>query len=413
MLFECEYIDNTGKKRKEIMDFDSKQHAYDSLSRRNFIPTKIEPKEDKTKKTKKSLLASIEEKWVEMNIKRGKKRKIKIKDLSLLFYNLSTMLESGLAVDNSLEIILKQTKKSHVRRVLESIIEKIKTGSDLNSAFSSTEAFPNLVSSVIQSGEESGSIDESFKYLAGYYEKQSGLKSKIVSAMIYPIIVIFGTIFAIYFISTNVLPKIMEVIEDAGGEVGISTKILMGLTDFFSHGGVLVLALIIGVPALVIAVMKKRYTYTFDKMLLKIPIFGEILKKNNSIQFTNTLYILLSSGITANKSLDIAINVIQNKYVETEIEKIKRGVMKGESISKNMNEDLFGDVVCNIIKVGEETGELVTPLKRATAYLDAEMQTLTTRLTEIMTPLVILMISGLVGFVLVGTISPIMEIYKM
>lgn len=407
MEFICEYLDHKGKKKTETLEAGSKKDVYKIISSRKGVPLHINPKVKKKPRLKKTKLDKKSSSFSFLQ-----KKKLSKSEVVFLFYNLGIMIESGVSVDKAIEISAKQMKKQSSSEILRRIMDDVKRGMALSEAIKKSNAFPPLVSSVIMSGEEAGNLERSFGYLSAYYENQGKIKSKVVSALIYPAIVIVAIIIAVYIISTTVLPNILQMVEEQGTEIGIATKLLVYAADFFELTGIWSLVIIFGLPTAAFLLLKKMDQKILDFVYLKIPVIKDVIKQNASIQFTTTLFILLSSGITLNKALEICRDVVSNYYIQAEIEKVRRGIMKGGTISENLDEDIFGDVVCNIIAVGEESGNLVEPLEKSTKFLNEKMEETTKRMTELVAPITMMLIAVIVGIVVVGTMMPMMSVYQ-
>lgn len=402
MIFKCQYINHYGRLKTTVLDCDTKQQAFEILKRKRFTPISIQARSSGKEKT------AVEKKTLSIF---GKSKRIKTKELVFFFYNLSTMLESGVPIDMAVALSSKQMKTASSKLILMEIVNDVKRGFSLSESIDKSNAFPELVSSIVRSGEESGNLEESFRYLSDYYEKQAEIKAKVTGAMIYPTMVVLATFVAVYFISTSVLPNILSVVTATGGELSFATKTLVFLSDTFTKLGILSLLIPLVVPAVIFYVFKKQDKYKMDELILKIPLFGSLIKLNSSIQFTTTLYILLSSGVTINRGLEIASDVISNLYIKGQIEQIKKGIIRGESLSANMRVDIFGEVTCNIVQVGEKTGSLAEPLGKAAKFLTVQMNDSTKKLTEMLTPAVMVVIALIVGFIVIGTLQPMFSIY--
>lgn len=407
MQFSCEYIDRKGKNRTDIIEAVNKKEVYRVINERKGVPlsirknkSKSEVKAEKSKLKKKTSFSLI------------KSKKLNKKEVVFFFYNMGIMIESGVSIDKAIEISIKQIKRESSKETLRKIMDDVKRGMSLSEAIKKGGAFPPLVSSVIMSGEESGNLEKSFTYLSSYYENQNKIKSSIISALIYPVIVFVAIIIAIYIISTSVLPNILTMIEAQGTEIGFATQVLIYAAAFFEATGIWSLLIIFGVPTVSFLALRKLDKRLLDLVFLKIPVINDMVKQNSAIQFTTTLYILLSSGITLNKALEICRDVVSNLYIQEEVDKVRRGILKGETISANLDEKIFGDVVCNIISVGEESGNLAEPLEKSTYFLNEKMAETTKRITELVAPITMLMIAVVVGFVVIGTMMPMMSVYQ-
>lgn len=404
LIFICKAVNSKGKSVQEEIDADSRKEAYRIMVNRKWVPVSIEKKIQKEKVERKKITEIVDEKY-------GSKE-IKPKELIFLFYNISTMLDSGLSIDKALEISSKQVKREKSKRIVKKMVEEIKKGSSLSECIKETEAFPALVAPVIRSGEESGDLKKSFSYLSDYFAKQEKNKGKVVSALIYPVLVLIAVAVALYIMSIKVLPQIISVIQDGGGNVGIATKIIIHISHFYQKFGIWSLVIIFGVPIILYLLARKLDKSKFDDILIKLPVIGDLIKQSNTVQFTTTLYILLSSNITLNRALEIANDVVMNNKVKSEIENIRRGILKGETMSSRMNQEIFGEVICSIIKIGEESGQLVEPLFKSTEFVSGKLEETTKRLTELLVPFTMVIIALIVGVVVVGTLSPIMSMYK-
>lgn len=413
MLFNYKAVDQNGVIHSDSIEANNTKEVYEILRAKQLTPIDIKGKMEKKKEEeKKKTVLRKDEKVDKLKEFLVSKPKIKSKELVFLFYNLSTMIDSGVPIDKAIEISVNQMKTKLAKQVLREILDDIKKGMNLSDAIRKTEAFPRLVAPIISAGEESGNLEKSFGYLSEYYENQSKIGSKLTSALIYPIIVFIGVIVALYVVSTKVLPNILNIVYQSDVELGITTKSIIFISDFFTEYGILPVALTILVPIILIMILKRLNPGRLDRVFVKMPLVGSFIKQSSSIQFTTTLYILLSSGVTINRSLDICIEVIKNKYIKEQLDNVKRGVMRGESLSENLSEDLFGKVACNIISIGEESGQLVEPLNKTTKYLSEQLEDTTKKLLDLIAPVTILIIAGVVGFIVLGTLQPIMSIYQ-
>ncbi|MCA1064558.1 type II secretion system F family protein (plasmid) [Rossellomorea sp. AcN35-11] len=408
MKFKYKAFDKNNKTVRGTLDADSEKEAYSILKMKKYSPTSIQKIKDKTSKQSKGFSRLKGTNSISLDLT----KQIPSKDMIFLFNNLYIMIKAGVSLPKALEVCSMQFKNVKTLKVLKTLVTDINNGRDLSESIEKSKAFPKIVAPVLRSGEESGTIEESFRYLSEFLKSRKGIKSKIITSLVYPVFIFLSMIVALYVISTKVLPNILQLVQEQQAELDFSTKALIWMSEFFGKYGPLPIILLFGLIGTGIYIFFKTNKNAFDRLLCKIPIMGLLIKRNSAIQFVSTLKVLISSGLPIVKSLEIVHGIIGNEYIKSNIESVKRDVIKGDNISDSLDESIFGPIVVNILRIGEESGNLEDSLESVISYLKEELDETTKRLTETIVPFSILVLSVLVGVILMGVMKPMLSVYQ-
>ncbi|HCC06556.1 MAG TPA: hypothetical protein DEP72_00115 [Clostridiales bacterium] len=337
-------------------------------------------------------------------------KKVNKKEMIFVFKNFSTMLRAGIPIIQAVEMMQDQVKQPEFRKALKKMRIDLSKGLLLSQSILETRMFPTLVTAIIRIGEETGGLDKSFLQLSSFFLKQDKTTGKIFGAMLYPIVTMVAAIIAMWYLTTGILPTILNVLPNKE-DVGWTTKALMMVSDVMGKHqtfiGITILLLIFVVPWLSTTVFRNQKDY----IILKIPGFGDIIRKTKAVQFTTTLAILAEAGINITDALDIIIQVIGNEAFRDNIREVKGGVMKGETISKNLSPKLFDKLVITIVSIGESTGDMQNPLRDIAEFLDDEVDRTINNMITLITPLSIVFMAGIVTIIVFGVIGPMYSMY--
>ncbi len=338
------------------------------------------------------------------------KRKVNRKEMVFMFKNLSTMIRAGIPIMQSLDIMQEQVSQDTLKQALRKIRLDISRGLLLSESMAETNAFPILVPAIVRIGEESGSLDKSFLQLANFYLKQEKTTAKIMGAMAYPVLTMLVAVGVVYYLTTNVLPTILKTLPNKDN-LGLSTKILMGLSDFLvEYQGLPVIGLI-AIVFILVTLSQTVFKKQKDYMILKLPLYGSIIKKTKAVQFTTTLSILMEAGVNITDAIDIITQVMGNQAFIDNVREVKKGVIKGEQISANLSPGLFDKLVITIVSIGESTGDMKRPLQDIAEFLDEEVDRTVTNMVNMLTPISILIMAVIVGFIVMGVMGPMFSMY--
>ncbi len=340
-------------------------------------------------------------------------RKVSKKDIALFTRQLSSLIESGVNVINGINIIANQTSNKYLRVILNDVSGKIKGGKSLSQ---SIDAYPylfsNLYSAIIGVGEASGNLNEALKRLSDFLEKDEEFKDSLRSSLTYPFFIFVISILTIFVLLMFVIPRLITMFEDMGQILPLPTRILIYTSDFLHSYGVVIAAFVIASIFILRRMLRiPQGRGAFDKIKLKLLIFGRIILKTEVSRLTRTLSLLLSSGISIMQALDISISIVENQIVKHEVLKFKEKIGSGLSLSQAFRgSGIFPEFVTSILAIGEETGSLERSLIRIADDYEKEVNRTVKELTRLLEPIIILVMGLIVGFIVLSMLLPIFQI---
>ncbi len=356
---------------------------------------------------------SISEKKAGLKLFGHKKRKITEKDLVIFTRQFSTMFTAGIPIVQGLEILAKQIENRSMGEVIGQIKSDVETGSSLADALKKHKnLFDDLYVNLVAAGEVGGVLDDVLLRLAGYIEKNMKLKKKVKGAMIYPIIVMSVAVLVIAIIMVFVIPVFAKIFADMGAKLPAPTRSVIWLSHFLvGIGGVS-----LGSGLLAGSFLLKRWRKTeaghkkTDEIMLKLPIFGDLLKKVAVARFTRTLGTLLTSGVPILDGLEICAKSSGNKVVEETVMGVRGDVAAGKTVSEPLSQSpVFSPMVCQMISVGEATGALDQMLIKIADFYDDEVDTAVTNLTTMLEPMLMIFLGVTIGYIVVSLYLPIFK----
>jgi len=329
---------------------------------------------------------------------------------------LSTLLGANIPLVDALGALQDQLENVHLKKSISQIKDKVVEGKRLSD---SMRAFPkiynNLFISMISAGESSGALEQVLSRLAEFTEYQAFLKSKIMSALMYPIIMAVMGVGLMTYLLVSVVPKIVSIFEQSDAVLPLPTRILIGVSNFAQNYWYLVLLV-----AAISGWFLRRYFRTpggrrrLDAWSLKAPVFGPLFRKIALSRFSRTLATLLQSGVQLLAALDIVKNVVNNMVLSEAIDQTKDSVREGESIAEPLRRSgQFPPMVIHMIAVGEKTGALETMLQKISESYDTEVGTTVTNLTTALEPLMIVVMGGAVTFIVLSILLPILRMSEL
>lgn len=363
-----------------------------------------------------TVIFAREEKKSEWNMKRLNLivASVKLREKIVFARNLGSMIEAGIALSRALEILERQTKNPKMRDVLHSVSEDIKNGGTLSEGM---KKFPNVFSqlfiAMVHAGEESGQLVETLGVVGKQLEQSYTLRKKIKGAMMYPSIVLLAMLIIGILMFIYVVPTLTGTFKEFDIELPMSTKIIMGLSDFLVAHTITAIGALAGIFAGVYFGLKTKVGQRVsDFLVLRIPIISGIVKQYNSAQTARTLSSLFASGVSVVEALTITEEVLQNSYYKAVLLKAQDVVQKGVPLSSVFaeNERIYPALVSEMMMVGEETGKLSDMLEKIAVFYEEEVDTVTKDLSTIIEPFLMLFIASGVGFFAVSMIAPM---YKL
>ena len=339
--------------------------------------------------------------------------KVKDKDLTVFTRQIATMINAGLPLVQSLEVLASQQPNKQFKRILTKIREDVEGGSTFAASIKRHPAvFTSLYMSMVEAGEAGGFLDTVLNRLAGYIEKSMALRRKVKGAMIYPATIITVAVAVVIFLLIFVIPTFKSLFEGFGAALPLPTRIVLEVSRLVKTH------LLAGLGTLVGAVFGLRFYYRtekgkkiIDSLLLRLPIIGQLIRKVSVAKFTRTLGTLVSSGVPILDGLNITARVAGNKVVEEAILKTRSSIAEGKTIADPLGASgIFPPMVVQMISVGEQTGALDSMLAKIADFYDAEVDQAVTNLTTLLEPIMIVFLGVVVGGIIIAMYLPIFKL---
>lgn len=338
---------------------------------------------------------------------------VPMKDKVVFMRQMATMVGSGLPLTRSLEIMQMQASNPLFKKVLKNVLKSIEAGKSLSDSFrEQDEIFDPITINLIEAGEESGNLEVILGKLATELEEKNALGSKIKSTMIYPIIILLVIVVVIILMMFVLVPSMAEIYEDFDAELPWTTTLLMNMSAFFvSYWWAVILVVTVVSVGIKYYLDTERGKRTFDKIILKIPGVGPIVSKMQLSQFTRILSLLLSSGLSIVKSLELTAQSLSNEMFRDTVMEARNEIEKGGALAIPIaRSQYFPLLVSSMIAVGEETGEIDSVLAKVSEYYKAEVDTATSNLSSILEPLFLVIMGLAIGFIAMAVYMPMFQL---
>ena len=340
-------------------------------------------------------------------------KKVKKKDLAVFCRQFYTMLDAGINIVNSLDILSAQTENKTLKKAISNVAENVQKGVTLSEAMKMhPKVFPTILINMVEAGEVSGNLDTILERMAVHFEKENKTENKIRSSMVYPIVLMVVSVAVVIFMLIFILPTFVGMFEGSDTPLPLPTRILIGLSDLLQSYWYI----FIGIVALLVFgitsyINSKNGRRLYDGIKLKLPIIKGTTVKIVTSRFTRTLSTLMSSGIPLLRSMEVVSKVVNNKVVEDKlisgIEDIRRGVPLSRMIK---DIEIFPPMVDSMVKIGEESGALDDILLKTADFYDEEVDVALTRLTSMLEPLMIVFMALIIGFIVIAMYLPMFEV---
>jgi len=395
MKFVYKARDWGGKLIKGEADFHDKKEVLDSIRSSGLVPLSIgEERKNFITEANKNIFS-----------------RVKLKQVSVFTRQLSTMMNSGLPLTDALSLLKNQMSGgSLMYEILDYALSSVQGGQSLSVGLERyKKVFGEAYIASVDAGEKAGVLDEVMAKLADNLEKQNDFEGKVKGAMIYPVIVVVAMIVVVIIMMVFVVPKLLSMYSDFGANMPASTKILISMSNFFSKFWFLIPIIAGGVFSfLKVGGQNKKIKMKIDEFKLKIPIMGELTKKNILATSIRTLSMLLSAGIPLVEALRIVANVAENSVYLEAFLKIAERVQKGFSIANSFEETgVFPIIVNQMVATGEATGKLDEILLRVSDYFSSEAEQSVKSLTSAIEPMIMILLGLGVGFLVIAVVMPI------
>lgn len=393
-LYSYSAQDAQGQKVKGKIEADTPEQAASIVRQNNLFPISIEEK-----KSSVNPFAFL-----------SKFKSVSENDITNFTRQLSAMINAGLPLVESLNILRTQVRNQVFAAQIGTIMRDVEGGSSFaNSLSKHPDVFPQVYVSLIKAGEAGGVLDKILSRLADTMEKQREFHSKTRGALVYPAILLIVMAIVITIMMVFVVPRLTSLYNDVGAQLPLPTRILIGVSNFMVHFWWLLLLLVVGAVFFWQRVKKSDAVLAFtDRISLRTPVFGELKKEVIMTEFTRTLSLLVAAGVPILESLRVVRGVVDNGLYQKTIDQMSARVEKGSPLNQTIAaSSIYPPIVAQMVKVGEETGKLDDVLAKLSNYFESEAEQTVKNLTTALEPLILLILGVSVGFLVLSIILPI------
>ena len=397
MLFNYKAITATGEVKSGSIEAINVDVAINSLQRRDLVISSI----------KSATAGAPFQKYLSFF------NTVKGKDLVILFQQVSTLFEAQVSALKVFRLLANETENPTLVAILTQVADDLQGGSSISAALEKhPKAFSPFVVSMVVSGEETGRLDEVFTYLAQYTDRTYAMSSKARNALIYPAFVIVTFIAVMVLMLTMVIPKISDILLSSGQQIPVYTRVVLSFSTFFVNYGIFILiAFVLGVCALIYYAHTKKGKMVLDHIKISVPFLGDFYKKLYLARIADNLSTSLSSGITMVRSIELSASVVDSSVYKTILEETVVMIKGGASVSDSFAKypEIPG-IIVQMIKVGEETGEVGSILKTISKFYQREVDAAMDTLVGLIEPVMIVFLGVAVGVLLASVLIPIYNV---
>lgn len=337
-------------------------------------------------------------------------KRVSVVDRMLFTRHLGVMLKAGLSFSRSLTVLSEQTDNAYFKEILGNVKEDVQKGNSLAKSLEKhPKVFDGLFVNMIRVGETSGNLEEVLDILALQLKKSHELTSKIKGAMMYPAVIVFAMVVIGILMMIFVIPTLLSIFTEMDVELPATTKVIVFISNSFQNHGILILLGSILLSFLFSRIIKTtKGKKVFDYFLLHLPIIGKIISKVNMARFSRTLSSMIASGVSIVNALEIISGTLGNTYYRNSIKSACENMQRGVALSEVVGgyDKLYYPLMVHMIEVGEETGTLEDTLRQVAEFYEEEIDQITSNMSSIIEPILMLVIGGAVGFFAVSMIQP-------
>ncbi len=390
--------DPTGREVVGVMEASMPSEVASFLRGEGLIPVSIEP-------AKKGLAA--------LEIKLPFVHRVSLKEIFLFTRQLAAMVGAGISLPVAIDAISYQLKNKYFRKVLDDIKNSVEAGVRFSEALRAyRDVFPPLYISMVEAGEVTGELDVMLKRWAFAAEKTLTLRRKVRNAMIYPIVVLVVAILILIFLLVKVVPTFTKIFRESHVELPALTQFVIGVSELVRQRFyLLVLCAVGGFVAFRIALRNPWFRYRWDAFKLRLPLFGNLVKKSTVARFSRTLATMLKSGVSILEGIDVVARTSGNKVIEKGLLDARERVSRGELLSEVLRDNpVFPPLVVEMVSAGEKTGALDEMLEKVADFFEEEVDAAVEALTTMLEPIMIVILGGMVGTIVVALYLPIFKL---
>jgi type IV pilus assembly protein PilC len=403
--FKYTAIDANGANAKGVVEAPTLEAAQDILAARGYIPTGVAETKAPGEASSGNFLTDLSRRM----------QSIKPQDLILFTKQMRTMLNAGIPVLQSLDVLQNQTENPRLKSAIVSIAADIKSGGTLSRAFAKHQSiFPELYCNMIRAGEISGTLTEVLERLIYIVDHEFKVKKDIKSALTYPIVVVVALVAAFFVLILFVLPQFVTLFTKANIQLPLPTRVCLGIYSALTNYWYVVTAAVVGsVFSLSAYFRTEAGKIARDGFMLRLPIIGPVFKKAAMARFASIFAILQASGITVLEAMDILAGTIGNAFIARDFKNLRAKLEQGRGLSGPLRTShSFTPMMVSMITIGEETGNMEDMLKEAARHYDYEVEYAVSKMSELLGPVLVAGLTGVVGFFALAIFLPLVELMQ-
>jgi type IV pilus assembly protein PilC len=396
--FRYQAVNRTGKKLRGTIEAVDQSAAVSELRKSGLYPTKLIAAAGKSIFRQELHLGFLSD------------RRVKLQDIVPFCRQFATLVRAGVSLNKSLEVLIAQTGNKTLKQALQHVQDDVRQGISLQEAFSKhPKVFPEMFVNMVGAGEYSGQLETMLERLAVFFERQHATSQKMVSALTYPFTVFIIAIGVSIFLLVSVVPNLAQTFAEQGVNLPLPTRIVLGISHFLVDQWYLALG--IGLAIVLTAgsfIRSDRGQLFWDTWILRIPVFGTLYRKGVLARFARTFSTLEGSSVPILEVLDLIKRVIGNRLFDQALTEAQQNLRKGERISEALDNHpiLFPAIVTQMVAIGEETGEMESLMGNLADFYEAEVIEMSSRLSSLLEPLMIMFLAGIVGMIILSVYLP-------
>ncbi|OLQ81091.1 type II secretion system protein GspF [Photobacterium proteolyticum] len=400
--FEYKALDSKGRQKKGVLEGDTARQVRQQLREQGLIPIDVAQTHEREKKKASG----------GFQLRRG----ISTTELSLITRQLATLVQASMPLEECLKAVAEQSEKPRLKNMLLAVRSRVVEGYTLSDSMAEyPHIFDQLFRAMVAAGEKSGHLDTVLNRLADYTENRQQMRSKLQQAMIYPTMLTLVAVSVVAFLLATVVPKIVDQFVQMGQQLPTITEVLLAASNFVQNWGLVVLIAIVSMIMLLKAALRKPdFRLRWDRWVMGLPVIGKVARGLNTSRFARTLSICTSSAIPLLDGMKVASDVMTNTWVNKQVLEAADKVREGASLRVSLEQTkLFPPMMLHMIASGERSGELEQMLTRAADNQDRDFESLVNMALGIFEPLLIVAMAGIVMFIVIATLMPIIALNNM
>lgn len=399
-VYDYKAVSTTGKAQKGIVEAENQKAARLKLKKQGLLATDISEKQSQNSNSKQISLPGVS-------------GRISVQHIALMTRQLASLVKANISLVESLTALIEQVENDSLKVILSQVRQDVNEGISLSKAMSKhPKAFDHLFIHMIEAGESSGALGLVLLRLAELKEAQMRLRSKVISGMTYPILMMVVAFVLVIALFTFVIPKLTGILVSSKKAIPISTKIVMGISSIFVNYWYLLLAGFVLILILFLRFIKTESgRMKWDRFKLHLPLLGGLIRMIAVTRFSTTMSTLLSSGVPILNSLNIAKNLVGNVCIELAVSNARENITEGQSIADPLKKSgEFPPIAIHMIAIGEKTGELPQMLQTVANTFEEQVNSRIDRLVSLLEPIMIVFMGVIVGFIVLSVFLPMLEI---